>query len=68
MTYGLHVILRFELEAELICRPPRREGPALGLERQDEGPARRRPPDDARAASRTSTGRPASSAISRATP
>jgi hypothetical protein len=42
VTYGLHIILRFELESDLISGRPRREGPARGLEREDEGAPRRR--------------------------
>ena len=44
ITYGMHIILRYELEQEIISRPPRPSRPARGLEREDEGlPRRRRP-------------------------
>ena len=67
-TYSLHIILRFELEQELIDGHGRARGPARDLERADEGvPRRRRAATTATACCRTSTGRAAGSATSRRT-
>ena len=41
-TYSLHIILRFELEQELVAGTRRARGPARDLERADEGVPRRR--------------------------
>ena len=41
-TYSLHIILRFELEQQLIEGTLDAEGPARGVERRDAGPPRRR--------------------------
>ena len=41
-TYSLHIILRFELEQELIAGTVDARGPARDLERADEGVPRRR--------------------------
>ena len=65
-TYGLHIILRFELEQDPVRRPLDRRPPRR-VEHKHGG-ARRRPPAERPARrSRTSTGRAACSATSRPT-
>ena len=55
VTYSLHIILRFELEQELVAGHARARRPARGLEREDGGAARRR---RARRRARRAPGRP----------
>ena len=65
LTYPLHILLRYELEKQLLSGRARGARPAGGLERR-HGAAPRHPPRQrrARAACRTSTGRWAPSATS----
>ena len=68
-TYSLHIILRFELEQELIAGDVDRRRPARGLERADAAStSASRCPTTRTASSRTSTGRAGRSATSRRTP
>ena len=68
MTYGLHVIIRFELEQELIAGRLSTDRPARGLERPlRRVPRGRRARTTGSASCRTSTGRSAASATSRPT-
>ena len=69
LTYDFHVMLRTDIEAALIDGSLSREGPARGLERQDQGISRPRRARRPRAACcRTSTGPRARSAPSATTP
>ena len=67
-TYNLHIILRFELEQEILAGTIELQGPARGLERPLRGVLRpRRSRTTGSACCRTCTGRAAASATSRPT-